>query len=162
VHAAGIEFVFAMSKRNPVHRPTAGLKPATECIPLGALVERARSLDALDGRLRSVLPAALAAETRLADCRNGRLVFLASSPTWAYRIRLHQAELLAEARAALGGDVERFAVKVAPLPTVPPDPTRPKPLSAATAQHLRAKATALSDPELRALYLNLASLADDS
>lgn len=151
-----------MSKRNPTHRPTAGLKPATECIPLGALVERARSLDTLDGRLRSVLPAVVAAETRLGDIRNGRLVFLASSPTWAARLRLSQAALLAEARAALGDAVERFAVKVAPLPPVPPEPTRPKPLSAATARHLRAKATALSDPELRALYLNLASIADES
>ncbi|MFC5489619.1 DciA family protein [Dokdonella soli] len=147
--------------RNPLHESAKGLKPVADCIALGALADRARALDALDERLRHLLPAAVARETRLADVRNGRIVFLASSPTWASRIRLYQAALLAEARAALGGAVERFAVKVAPLPTVPPEPTKPKPLSAATARHLRATAKALSDPELRALYLHLASIAAD-
>jgi hypothetical protein len=147
--------------RNPTRTSNAGLRPATECIALDALAVRARALDALDERLRRLLPAATARETRLADVRNGRIVFLASSPTWASRLRLHQAALLAEARTALGGTVERFAVKVAPLPTVPPDPTKPKPLSAATARHLRATATAIQDPELRALYLQLASIATD-
>ena len=148
-------------KRNPTSSPAAGPRPVAECITLGTLADRARALDALDERLRRLLPAATARETRLADVRNGRIVFLASSPTWASRLRLHQAALLAEARTALGGTVERFAVKVAPLPTVPPDPTKPKPLSAATTRHLRATATALQDPELRALYLQLASIAGD-
>lgn len=150
-------------KRNPLQAPTAGPKPAAECIALDALADRARALDALDERLRSLLPVAVARETHLADVRNGRVVFLASNPTWASRIRLYQAALLAEARTALGGGVERFAVKVAPLPAVPPEPAKPKPLSAATARHLRATAKALSDPELQALYLQLASIAmDDS
>lgn len=147
--------------RNPLHGTGAGPKAAAECIALDALADRARALDALDGRLRHLLPAAVARETRLADVRNGRIVFLASSPTWASRVRLYQSALLAEARTALGGTVERFAVKVAPLPTVPPEPTKPKPLSAAAARHLRATAKATSDPELRALYLHLASFAAD-
>jgi hypothetical protein len=147
--------------RNPLHTPAAGPKPAAECIALDALADRARALDALDVRLRHLLPVAVARETRLADVRNGRIVILASSPAWASRLRLYQATLLTEARAALGGTVERFAVKVAPLPTVPPEPTKPKPLSAATARHLRATAKDLPDPELRALYLLLASIATD-
>jgi hypothetical protein len=147
--------------RNPLRDPAKGLKPAAECISLDALADRARALDALDERLRHLLPAAVARETRLADVRNGRIVFLASSATWASRIRLYQSSLLAEARVALGDTVERFAVKVAPLSTVPPDPTRPKPLSSATARHLRTTANTLSDPELRALYLKLASIASD-
>ncbi|HEY6546016.1 MAG TPA: DciA family protein [Dokdonella sp.] len=148
-------------RRNPLHSHAPGPRPAAECIPLDALAERARALDALDQRLRRLLPAATARETRLADVRNGRVVFLASSPTWASRLRLHQSAILAEARAALGDGIERFAVKVAPLPTVPPEPTKPKPLSAATARHLMATATILSDPELQALYRKLASIADD-
>ena len=147
--------------RNPLHAAGAGPKAAAECIALDTLVDRARALDALDERLRHLLPAAVARETRLADIHNGRIVFLASSPTWASRIRLYQSTLLAEARTALGGTVERFAVKVAPLPTVPPELTKPKPLSAAAARHLRATAKVTSDPELRALYLHLASFAAD-
>ncbi len=148
-------------RRNPLRASTAGPKPALECVALDALADRARALDALDERLRALMPAAVARETRLADVRNGRLVFLASSPTWASRIRLYQAALLAEARTALGGTVERFAVKVAPLPAVPPEPAKPKPLSAATARHLQAAAKTISDPEIRALYLKLASFASD-
>lgn len=147
--------------RNPLRASTTGPRAAAECIALDALADRARALDALDERLRHLVPEAVARETRLADVRNGRIVFLASSPTWASRIRLYQAALLAEARTALGGVVERFTVKVAPLPNVPPNPTKPKPLSAATARHLRATATVVSDPELRALYLHLASIATD-
>jgi hypothetical protein len=79
------------------------------------------------------------------------------------RLRLHQAALLAETRVALGDVVERFAVKVAPLPSVPAESAKPKPLSAAAAAHLRTAAKSLSDPELKALYLHLASFAvDDS
>lgn len=149
------------SRRNPLRASTAGLKPVLECVSLEALAERARALDALDERLRALMPAALARETRLADVRNGRLVFLASSPAWANRLRLHQATLLAEARTTIGGAVEHFAVKVAPLPVVPPEPAKPKPLSAAAARHLRTAAKTISDPEIRALFLKLASFASD-
>ncbi|MGA9342699.1 MAG: DciA family protein [Rhodanobacteraceae bacterium] len=141
----------------------AGPRPLAECINTDALADYARALDALDDRLRRHLPAGVARECRLADVRNGRVVFLASSSTWAARLRLHQATLLAAARTALGGGVERFAVKVAPLPSVPPEPAKRKPLSATAARHLRAAAQSLTDPELRALYLRLASFAmDDS
>ena len=151
-----------MPSRRSDTRPT-GPKPASECLALGTLAEHARALDVLDRRLRRLLPDAVARETRLADVRGGRVVFLASSPAWASRLRLHQAALVAEARVALGDVVERFAVKVAPMPSVPAEDTKHKPLSAAAAEHLRTAAKSLSDPELRALYLHLASFAvDDS
>lgn len=148
------------------NRPPRASLPATwmpigECISLDTLAKRARALDLLDGKLRHHLPDALARECRLADLRNGRLVFLATSPTWATRLRLHQATLLETARAAFGNAVEHFVVKVAALPPVPPEPTRPKPLSAAAASHLRSAAKTMSDPELRALYTQLASLAEE-
>jgi hypothetical protein len=151
-----------MPSRRSDTRP-AGPKPALECVALGTLAEHARALDVLDRRLRRLLPDAVARETRLADVRGGRVVFLASSPAWASRLRLHQAALVAEARVALGDVVERFAVKVAPMPSVPAENTKQKPLSAAAADHLRMAAKSLSDPELKALYLHLASFAvDDS
>jgi hypothetical protein len=142
---------------------STGPRPAAECIALGTLADYARALDVLDRRLRRLLPDELARETRLADVRGGRVVFLASSPAWASRLRLQQAALVAEARVALGDVVERFAVKVAPLPSVPAEEPGHKPLSAASAEHLRRAAKSLSDPELKALYLHLASFAvDDS
>ncbi len=133
--------------------------PIAECIALDTLAARARVLDLLDGRLRHHLPETLARECRLADLRNGRLVFIATSSIWATRLRLHQTSLLAEAHAATGDTIEHLAVKVAPLPPAPPEPAKSKPLSTAAAKHLRTAAKTIADPELQALYLQLASLA---
>jgi hypothetical protein len=150
----------AMQPSRPSRKPASGrLVPIAECADLGALAERARALDLLDGKLRHHLPETLARECRLADLRNGRLVFLATHPTWATRLRLHQATLLAEARAITGNTIERFVVKVATLPPVLPEPAKSKPLSTAAANHLRSAAKTIADPELQALYLQLASLA---
>ena len=148
-------------QRNPPSRShTRGtLVPIAECIALDTLAARARVLDLLDGRLRHHLPATLARECRLADLRNGRLVFIATSSTWATRLRLHQVSLLAEARAATGDTIEHLAVKVAPLPSPPREQDQSKPLSTAAAKHLRTAAKSIVDPELQALYLSLASLA---
>ena len=149
-----------MQPGRPPRQRSPGPVPALECASLDTLAVRARALDALDGKLRHLLPATLARECRLANLRNGRLVFLASSPAWATRLRLHQEALLAEARAAVGDTVGQLVVKVAALPPVPPEPARRKPLSAAAADHLRTAAKSIRDPDLRALFLDLASLAE--
>lgn len=117
-------------------------------------------LAALDGQLRLSLPDTLRRQCCLADVRAGRIVFLASSPAWAAKLRLHQNLILAQAREALEADIRTFAVKVADLAPVPPEPARRKPLSLTTAEHLKTAAKSLSDPELRALFLQLASLAE--
>ena len=144
----------------PRKRPTA--KIIGECSPVAALTARARALDALDHKLRQPLPDPLRHQCRLADIRAGRLVFLASSSVWAAKLRLHQAALLADARKVAGQPIEKFTVKVAPLVPLSPEQTRRKPLSHAAAEHLKAAARSVADPELRAVYLRLASLAEDS
>jgi len=147
------------SSKRPRSNPA---KKIAECDPVAALAQRARALDALDRTLRQPLPDALRRQCRLADVRAGRLVFLASSSVWASKLRFYQTALMAEARVASGLQIDKFAVKVAPLPPVPPEQTRRKPLSYAAAEHLKTAAHSLSDPELRAVYLRLASLAEDS
>jgi hypothetical protein len=117
-------------------------------------------LAALDAQLRLSLPEPLRRQCCLADVRAGRIVFLATTPAWAAKLRLVQNLLLAQARQALGTDIRNFAVKVADLAPVPPEPARRKPLSPTAAEHLMAAAKSLSDPELKALYLKLASLAE--
>ncbi|MEP6882935.1 MAG: DciA family protein [Dokdonella sp.] len=149
-----------MQRSSPPRKLRNGtLVPIAECITLDTLAERARGLDLLDGKLRHLLPDSLARECHLADLRNERLVFIATSSTWATRLRLHQGNLMTEARAATGNAVEHFAVKVAPLPLVPSEPARAKPLSTTAANHLRSAAKTIADPELQDLYLKLASLA---
>ena len=151
-----------MQSATPRPRKRLTAKSIGECSPVAALTARARALDALDHKLRQPLPDPLRHQCRLADIRAGRLVFLASSSVWAAKLRLYQAALLADARRVAGQPIEKFTVKVAPLLPLSPEQTRRKPLSHAAAEHLKAAARSVADPELRAVYLRLASLAEDS
>ncbi|OOG37760.1 DUF721 domain-containing protein [Rhodanobacter sp. C05] len=136
-----------------------GPKSLAECGSFATLAKRAGALEALDRALRQTLPSPLREQVRFADLRNDRLVFLASSPAWASRLRLMQTQILATARA-IGTCASSVTVKVAPQPPVTTEPDRSKPLSPAAATHLRAAAASISDPELRVLFLELASLAE--
>jgi len=144
----------------PPSKPGPVARAIGESAPVAALLARARALDALDRQLRQPLPDALRRQCRLATVQSGRIVFLASSPAWAAKLRLHQNAILAQARTTSGLPIEKFAVKVAALPPVPREPAKHKPLSKASAEHLRQVARSLADPELRAAYLKLASLAE--
>jgi hypothetical protein len=150
------------SDRSPARNKKAARSAQSigESSPVAALLARARALDALDRQLRQPLPDALRRQCRLATVQSGRIVFLASSSTWAAKLRLHQNAILANARITSGLPIEKFAVKVAALPPVPREPAKRKPLSKASAEHLRRVARSLTDPELRSAYLNLASLAE--
>jgi hypothetical protein len=154
-------WVFAMQSPDRSAKK-AGLtaKSVGETAPVAALVARARALNALDRQLRQPLPDALRRQCRLATVQAGRIVFLASSSTWATKLRLYQNAIIAQARVTSGLPIEKFTVKVAPLPPAPPEPAKRKPLSKASAEHLRAAARSFADPELRAVYLRLASLAE--
>lgn len=138
---------------------TDGPRPPLDSPALAGLLERARNLDAFDKALRDTLPAALADRCRLANAAEARIVFLASSPSVAARLRLLQPELLDTANRVTGRRFDSLTVKVAPARSVPPDPLPPNPLSNAAAAHLGESAAFLSDPELRDLFLRLASLA---
>ena len=137
-------------------------KSIGECSPVAALTARARALDALDRQLRQALPEPLRSQCCLASVQTGRVVFLATSSAWAAKLRPYQNALIAQARVISGLPVEKFAVKVAHLPPRPPGQTRRKPLSNTAAEHLKTAARSVADPELRAVYLRLASLAEDS
>ena len=135
-----------------------GPKSLVDCGSFATLAKKTGTLEALDRALRQTLPSPLREQVRFANLRNDRLVFLASSPAWASRLRLMQTQILATAHA-IGTCASSVTVKVAPQPPVATTPDRSKPLSPAAATHLRAAAASLSDPELRNLFLDLASLA---
>jgi hypothetical protein len=141
-------------------RTGSGPKSLTDCGSFATLARKAGALEALDRALRQALPLPLREQVRFADLRHDRLVFLASSPAWASRLRLMQTQILATARA-IGTCAGSVTVKVAPhQPPANVEPDRSKPLSPAAASHLRAAAASVTDPELRALFLGLASLAE--
>jgi hypothetical protein len=136
-----------------------GPKSLVECGSFATLARKASALEALDRALRQTLPSPLREQVRFANLHNDRLVFLASSPAWASRLRLMQTQILATAHA-IGTRASSVTVKVAPQPPVATAPDRSKPLSLAAATHLRAAAASFTDPEWRVLFLELASLAE--
>jgi hypothetical protein len=150
-----------MQRANPAtsRRIGNGPKPLADCGSFATLARRASALEALDRALRQTLPSPLREQVKFANLRNDRLVFLASSPGWASRLRLMQTQILAAAHA-IDIRASSVTVKVVPQPPVATAPDRSKPLSPFAAGHLRAAAASFKDPELRALFLELASLAD--
>jgi hypothetical protein len=145
----------------PSRRTGSGLKPVIEFGPIASLARKARELDALDRALRQTLPSPLREQVRFANLKDGRLIFLAPSPALAARLRLLQAQILSTARA-VGTYASSVTVKVAPPPPTEIVPDWSKPLSKAAASHLRAAASSTTDPELRELFLGLASVAEES
>lgn len=139
--------------------PASGPRPLGACSAFASLARRSATLDALDRALRQTLPQPLRDEVRFANRRGPRLVFLASSPAWATRLRLMQAPILAAARS-LGVPADTLMVKVNPLPRLEPDVPRVRTLSDTAAAHLRAVAATAGDPEWRALYARLAATTD--
>jgi len=150
-----------MQRTDPASsRIARGPKALSDCDAFAALARQASEREALDRALRQTLPTPLREQVQFADLRNDRLVFLATSPAWASRLRLMQTQLLAIARA-LGTRAGSVTVKVAPrsLPATT-TPQRSRPLSAAAAKHLKATAASVKDPQMRALFLQLASFAE--
>jgi hypothetical protein len=145
----------------PSRRTGSGLKAITEYGPIASLARKARKLDALDRALRQTLPSPLREQVRFANLQDGRLIFLAPSPALAARLRLLQTQILSTARA-VGTYASSVTVKVAPPLPVDIVPDRSKPLSPAAASHLRVAAASTTDPELRELFLELASIAEVS
>ncbi|MCK9489437.1 MAG: DUF721 domain-containing protein [Xanthomonadales bacterium] len=115
-------------------------KPVAELVQtdaLGKLAAHAGRLAELDTCLNRVMSPTLAAQVRLANMRDGKLVFLASSPAWATRLRYAQVGIL-EAAQQLGLEVRELLVKVVSEPPAAADEVRPAvaPLSETAARHL--------------------------
>jgi hypothetical protein len=99
----------------------------------------------------------LAGQCKLANVDDKHLVFLVSAPVWKAKLRLH-ADALLDAAAAAGLRGRSLVVKVsAPVSPVPTGTGTARPLSEAVRDSLRATAQSVSDPELRAQLLRLAS-----
>lgn len=106
-----------------------------------------------------MLPEPLRQHVWHAGLRNDRLLLLVESPAWATRVRMDQSRILVAVHS-LGLAATSVTAKVAPLPIPSADhATAPRTLSPAAAKSLHAAAAAMSDPDLRALFLELAELS---
>ncbi|HJP98324.1 MAG TPA: DUF721 domain-containing protein, partial [Rhodanobacteraceae bacterium] len=95
-----------------------------------------------------------------AGLRNDRLLLLVESPVWATRARMDRTRILAAVHS-LGFAASSVAAKVAPSPAPVGDSLTARPMSSGSARAIRATASAITDPDLRALFLELAALAEN-
>lgn len=105
-----------------------------------------------------MLPTPLREHVGFAGLRNDRLLLLVESPAWATRARMDQARILAAVHS-LGLAASSVTAKVAPIPAPSGDSVTAQPMSPRTAQSIRDAASAIADPDLRALFLELAAPA---
>lgn len=89
-------------------------------------LRRALWLDALDLRLRPLLPPALAAHAQLANVDGSKLVYLVDAPAWNARLRLASTPLLDAARS-IGLEVTHLVVKTRRQPRRAPE-VEPRPV----------------------------------
>ncbi|HVX04709.1 MAG TPA: DciA family protein [Rhodanobacteraceae bacterium] len=151
----------ALSPARPLPpRDTHGPTPVSQCAPVADLAARARELDLLSQRIVPLLPTPLREHVLHAGLRNDRVLLLVESPAWATRARMDQSGILAAVRS-LGLAATSVMAKVMPIPASNGDSASVRPPSPRAAQRIRASAMAVSDPDLRALFLELAALADN-
>lgn len=110
-------------------------------------------------RIVPLLPIPLRDHVRHAGLRNDRVLLLVESPAWATRARMDQSRILAAVHS-LGLAATSVAAKVMPLPASHGDSASVLSPSPRAAKHIRAAAMAISDPDLHALFLELAALAE--
>lgn len=124
---------------------------------LKQLKDQADHIAALDRRLKTCLSGPLAAHVRLATVRDGCLVMQADSPAWASELRFRTPEIL----AAVGEQSGFEAIRSLRIRTrTDPEPAERVPekarLSEDAAATLRAHASSIEDPDVRAALLKIA------
>ncbi|MGH8112311.1 MAG: DciA family protein [Rhodanobacteraceae bacterium] len=141
-------------------RDTHGPTPLAQCAPVADLAARAREMDHVSQRIVPLLPVPLRDHVRHAGLRNDRVLLLVESSAWATRARMDQTRILAAVQS-LGLAATSVTAKVVPVDVPDSDGTVvPRPPRDA-AQHIRAAALAISDPDLHALFMELAALAEN-
>lgn len=125
--------------------------------PVAEFAARARELDLLSQRIVPVLPAPLRDHVRWANLRNDQLLLLVDAPAWATRARMEQRQILSQLRR-LGLAAATLATRVMPSAgPAPADAATTRPTATNPARRLRSMAAMLTDPELKAFCLELAS-----
>jgi hypothetical protein len=142
-------------------RDTRGPTPLSQCAPVADLAARAREVDRTSQRIVPLLPSPLREHVGFAGLRNDRVLLLVESSAWATRARMEQSRILAAVHS-LGLAASSVTAKVMPL-LAPIDGSAATPaLTPQAGQAIRAAASAIADPDLQALFLELAATADNS
>lgn len=142
-------------------RDTHGPTPLAQCAPVADLAAHAREIEQSSRRIIPLLPVPLRNHVRHAAVRNDRILLLVESPAWATRVRMDQSRILAAVHHELGLAATAVAAKVVPPPAPRTDSATSRTPSPRTAQSIRAAALAIADPDLRALFMELAALEEN-
>jgi hypothetical protein len=114
---------------------------------LGSLMKQGSFLMQLHHLLSGFLDPSLAAHFQVAAVRDGKLVLIAPSASWATRLRMHAPSLLESLHGAGFTELKSIQVRVAPLAKPPVEKRRKRELTAAAKQALDAMSRLESDPE---------------
>jgi hypothetical protein len=127
---------------------------------LKTLIDSCTRIEHLSKIVAEQLPDPLARHCRAIQLTNGVLTLQSDSPVWVTRLRFIGPRLLETLRRHPElGAAREIRIKVAPpvVTDVARNPLRPLPrLSPAGAAHLRAAASTITAPDLRAALLRLA------
>lgn len=138
-----------MSKGNYSAETRISRLISTSNSPVGRLVSRAHRMIALQKAVNEVLPADCRDYCRPASYRNGVLKLQADSAAWATKLRFQQPLILNALKQRRGfADLRKIQVKVIPNYDKPKIQVAAKPISAASAEHLRETADSIDQPEL--------------
>ncbi|HEY9112276.1 MAG TPA: DciA family protein [Rhodanobacteraceae bacterium] len=149
-----------MSPAKPLPpRDTRGPTPLSQCAPIADLAARAREVDRTSQRIVPLLPTPLREHVGFAGLRNDRVLLLVESSAWATRARMEQSRILAAVHS-LGLAASSVTAKVMSLRAPVGGSADTPSLTPRTAQSIRAAASAIADPDLRALFLELAAVAE--
>lgn len=123
------------------------------------LLARARALSALDARLHKFIPPPLNEHCRVLSVRDATLVLAADSPVWAARLRFQSIQLIKQLTESGTVNLRTVEVRIRPPADqgVAHKSQRRKAFTRETGHILGQAARDLSDPDLRAALLRLAS-----
>jgi len=110
-------------------------------------MKRGSFLMQLHHMLSGFLDPSLAAHFQVAAVRDGKLVLIAPSASWATRLRMHAPSLLGSLHEAGFTELKSIQVRVAPLAEPPVKKRQKKELSSAAKQALDAISRLEPDPD---------------
>jgi len=124
---------------------------------LQGLIKQAEQLLLLEKQVLNALPSDSRAYCRLLSYRNGTLKLQASDAGWATNIRFQQAQIIILLRRHDNfKEIRQLQIKVRPVFAKQAPQRQPKPISAATAEHLETIAASVDEPRMEAALRNLA------
>lgn len=121
-----------------------------------SLLKRVTFLQEINAAVAAVLPESAAEHVGVADYRDGELVIIVDSGTWATRLRYQQSQLRRELAQRLRLDLDRLEIRVRPSATRnTAAPVYSREISAGARRQISESARYIENPDLAAALTRL-------